>query len=713
MYNGNQISVQPIEGDLIELCFNAKNASVNVFNNATVTELSDALRLITDTQGIKGMLITSAKPVFIVGADITEFKDVFVKPADEMKAHFGANNDNFNLIEDLPFPSVVAINGFALGGGLEFCLACDYRIMANDTKIGLPETGLGIIPGWGGTVRTPRLIGLENAMAWMAGARHKNASDAKLAGLIDAATDDTNLRNTALNVLNNAILNPTEYQDRRRRKTSPLKISDSDAKGYVLAAKEEFCKRSPHLKAPSAVIDLLAEAISADRTQALELESNLFIALTKSEQARALIGIFVSEQYINKVAKDFAKLSSLKIEKASVVGAGIMGGGIAYQNALKNIPVVMKDINENALELGMQEANKLLSKKVQRGRISEDTKLDTLNLISPTLNMSDLHGANVIVEAVVESPKVKESVLADLEETLSDDDILVSNTSTISISRLARALKRPEKFAGMHFFNPVHAMPLVEIIRGKQTSEETITDVVAYSLAIGKKPIVVNDCPAFLVNRVLFPYFRAFELLIRDGADFEAVDHAMEAWGWPMGPAYLSDVCGIDTIHHCQEVLAIDLPDRMGLVSPSVIDVLYKNQRYGQKNNQGFFSYKADSKGRPQRSEDDTAKALIDSCQAHTGNHSDSDIVIRCMLPMAIEMARCIEENIVNSAAEADMALIYGLGFPAFRGGILRWMDEVGVGTLCEWSDKFSYLGEAYRATDGMKKLANTGGTYY
>jgi len=345
--------------------------------------------------------------------------------------------------------------------------------------------------------------------------------------------------------------------------------------------------------------------------------------------------------------------------------------------------------------------------------MSQQELSDTLGLITPSLDNTAINNTDLIIEAVIESPTIKESVLAEFENNLSDKGILVSNTSTISISRLANALQQPQRFAGMHFFNPVHAMPLVEIIRGEHTSDATIADAVAYSLAIGKKPIVVNDCPAFLVNRVLFPYFRAFELLIRDGADFNAVDKAMEDWGWPMGPAYLSDVCGIDTIHHCQEVLATDLPDRMSLVTPSVMDALYQQQRYGQKNAAGFYRYQTDAKGRPQRTPDSAAATLIKSCQSQQQDHNDEDIVIRCMLPMAIEMARCIEEGIVSSPAEADMALLYGLGFPPFRGGILRWMDEIGAPTLCQWSERFAYLGNAYCATDGMKAMASTSSTYY
>jgi 3-hydroxyacyl-CoA dehydrogenase/enoyl-CoA hydratase/3-hydroxybutyryl-CoA epimerase/enoyl-CoA isomerase len=651
--------------------------------------------------------------VFVAGADISEFGEIFKLPEEQMSAFFVVNNRNLHRLESLPFPSVVAINGFALGGGLEFCLACDYRIMSSAARIGLPETGLGLIPGWGGTVRTPRIIGLQAALEWVASGAHQKAEAALQAGMIEAVVDADSLRDVALDQLSQAIANPSEYQATRAAKTGTLAISAEEALQAAAAAKEKICARAPQLQAPAAVIDLIAAGVQLSAAEALAEEGELFVLLAKSAQARALVGNFMNDQLIKKVAKGYAKKSKLVLDKATVVGAGIMGGGIAYQNALKNIPVVMKDIAEPALELGMNEAGKLLSKLVRQGRMSEQKKTETLSKINPTLAMDDVVGSKVIVEAVVENPKVKEIVLAELEDTLAKGGVLVSNTSTITISRLAKALKHPEQFAGLHFFNPVHAMPLVEVIRGEKTSDQAIADLVAYTLALGKQPIVVNDCPAFLVNRVLFPYFRGFEQLINDGADFQQVDQVMQAWGWPMGPAYLADVVGIDTLCHCMEVLAEDFPDRMSLLEQSILGKLGAAERYGQKNGKGFFQYQADEKGRPQRSGDDATTALIAQCQSVTAEFSDADIEIRCMLPMAIEMARCLEEGIVASPAEADMALMMGLGFPAFRGGIVRWMDEMGLELLCQWSDKFAQLGEAYRATDAMREMAASGKSYY
>ncbi|MES9968537.1 MAG: fatty acid oxidation complex subunit alpha FadB [Candidatus Thiodiazotropha sp.] len=714
MYTGNMLSIRLLDDGLVELNFDAKEGAVNVFNIDTMAELGAALDFVEEAEGIKGMLVTSGKSAFIVGADISEFREVFSLPSEQTKDFFAVNNDNNRRIESLPFPVVVAINGFALGGGLEFCLACDFRVMSSTARVGLPETGLGLIPGWGGTVRTPRLVGLETALKWVASGVPQEASVALGTGLVSEVVEADQLRQAALNVLKNAIAYPADVQASRIAKSSAISISPEEAQQLAQAVKNEVCPRSPQLQAPAAVIDLLAETSRLSGEEALEREANLFVACGKTAQARALIGNFMNDQSIKKIAKSYAKDATLTLDKVAVVGAGIMGGGIAYQNALKGISVVMKDIAEPALELGMHEADKLLSKLVSKGRMGEEKREAVLDAIIPTLETSDMDGSKVIVEAVVENPKVKEVVLAELEGNLAKGGVLVSNTSTISITRLAKGLKKPEQFAGLHFFNPVHAMPLVEVIRGEKTSDQTISDLVAYTLALGKRPIVVNDCPGFLVNRVLFTYFRGFEQLINDGVDFQRMDEVLQTWGWPMGPAYLSDVIGIDTLCHCFEVLADDFPDRMSPLEKSILRELNIAERIGQKNGKGFYQYQADAKGRPQRSNDDLVVGMVAQCHEQVIEVTDEEIEFRCMLPMAIEMARCLEEGVVASPAEADMALLMGLGFPAFRGGIVRWMDEVGMQTLCQWGERFAdILGEAYRPTTTMRYMAQEGKTYY
>jgi 3-hydroxyacyl-CoA dehydrogenase/enoyl-CoA hydratase/3-hydroxybutyryl-CoA epimerase/enoyl-CoA isomerase len=431
-----------------------------------------------------------------------------------------------------------------------------------------------------------------------------------------------------------------------------------------------------------------------------------------------LIGIFLGEQYVIKQAKRryaAIKGQKLSVKQAAVIGAGIMGGGIAYQNALKGIPIVMKDINQQALDLGVREASNLLNRGVKRGKITEKKAIQIKDNINPTLNDSDLSDIDITVEAVVELESIKSSVLSELECGLSDpNSIITSNTSTISITRLATSLKRPEKFCGMHFFNPVHAMPLVEIIRGERSSDDVIAEVCSYALTLGKKPIVVNDCPGFLVNRVLFAALLGMELLIAEGADFQQIDKVMEDWGLPMGPAYLSDVIGLDTIVHCYSVLLAGLPERFVEVKPSrSSQVLFDSDRLGQKNGVGYYRYAKNDRGRPSKQPDEVVIENFGHLYGNAIQFDESEIIERVMGAMGMEMIRCLEEGIVASPTEADMALIYGIGFPAFRGGICRWLDEIGLLKVCELGDKHAPVSPLYKPTTELRERAEKGEGLY
>lgn len=424
----------------------------------------------------------------------------------------------------------------------------------------------------------------------------------------------------------------------------------------------------------------IEEAARLPRDAALDIERKHFIKLAKSTEAQALVGIFLNDQYIKGLAKQSAKAASQDTQHAAVLGAGIMGGGIAYQSALKGVPVLMKDIAPHSLELGMTEAAKLLNKQLERGKIDGFKMAGILASITPSLHYAGIDQADVIVEAVVENPKVKAAVLSEVEGLVDAETILTSNTSTIPINLLAKSLKRPQNFCGMHFFNPVHRMPLVEIIRGEHTSEDTINRVVAYAAKMGKSPIVVNDCPGFFVNRVLFPYFAGFSLLMRDGANFTEIDKVMERqFGWPMGPAYLLDVVGIDTAHHAQAVMAEGFPTRMAKSGREAIDALYEAKKFGQKNGSGFYQYTVDKKGKPKKAFSDDVLAILAPVCGAPQSFDPQTIIERTMIPMINEVVLCLEEGIIASAQEADMALVYGLGFPPFRGGVFRYLDTIGI----------------------------------
>ncbi len=706
LYEGQAIQVEWGQDGFALLRFDKQDESVNKFDALTLRELGEALDRLARESGVKGLMLTSGKDVFIVGADITEFGDWFSKPGGELKEQMLAVHRTFAKLEDLPCPTVAAVNGVALGGGFEVALACDYRVAATMAKVGLPEVKLGIFPGWGGTIRLPRIIGLDNAIEWIGLGRDHDAGDALKAGAVDAVVAPENLLESAAATLRQCAAGRLDFQSRRRDKTGPVRLNEVErnmvfatARAYLAAGAGE------HYPAPGIALDAMEKHATAARDEASGIECQAFTEVVRTDAAPNLVGLFLNDQTLKREARQYEK-SARPVNSAAVLGAGIMGGGIACQAALKGTPIVMKDIKQEAVDQGLDEARKLLVKRVERGRATPDDLAAALNRINPTLSYHDVGGAEIVVEAVVENKDIKKSVLAEVEAVIGDEAVVATNTSTISIDSLASALKHPERFCGMHFFNPVHVMPLVEVIRGGRTSEQTVATTVAFARAMSKKPVVVNDCPGFLVNRILFPYFNGFEMLVRDGADFRRVDKVMERFGWPMGPAYLMDVVGIDTGHHAASVLAEAYPDRMRLDFKSASTLMYENGRLGQKSGSGYYRYESDKRGRPGRRDDESAWEVIARVAGERREFSDEDIQQRMMIPMCIEAVRCFEENIVSSAAAVDMGLIWGLGFPPFRGGALRYIDNVGVAKFCDIADRYSELGAAYRPTEQLQEMA-------
>jgi 3-hydroxyacyl-CoA dehydrogenase/enoyl-CoA hydratase/3-hydroxybutyryl-CoA epimerase/enoyl-CoA isomerase len=713
-FQGQSLQVKMLDGGIAELIFDLQGESVNKFDRQTVEELKAVGDQLAAAGDIKGLLVSSAKGVFIVGADITEFGESFALSDEELLDWCAQSNAIFCTIEDLPFPSVTAINGIAFGGGLEMALATDYRVMADNTQIGLPEVKLGIIPGFGGTVRLPRLIGADNAIEWIASGTPQKADSALKNHAVDAVVAVDQVRASALSLLNEAIAGKFDWKARRAMKTGKLNLNMIEqmmvfetAKGFIAG------QAGKNYPAPLTAVKSMQKGAGKDRDGALKHEHEAFVKVAKTPVAQSLIGLFLNDQLLKKKAKTATKAGH-PVKQGAVLGAGIMGGGIAYQSASKGTPIIMKDIKSEQLELGLSEANKLLAKLVSRGKIDAVKMGKALANIRATLNYGDFADVDIVVEAVVENPKVKQAVLAEVETQVKDTAILASNTSTISISFLAQALKRPENFCGMHFFNPVHKMPLVEVIRGEKSSDVAVATTVAYAAAMGKTPIVVNDCPGFLVNRILFPYFAGFQGLMNEGADFRQVDKVMEGFGWPMGPAYLLDVVGIDTAHHAQAVMAEGYPDRMASTQRSSLDVMYEETRYGQKNGKGYYVYELDKKGRLAKVFDEAVPGMLASVRKGDVREFEAqEISERLMIPMIIETARCLEEHIVETPNEADMGLILGIGFPPFRGGALKYADALGMQAVLDMAAKYAHLGKLYEPTARMREMAANGETYY
>lgn len=714
MYQGKSIQVTKLDGGIAELKFDRENDAINKFDARTVQELKDAAAALAADSGVTGLIITSGKDVFIVGADITEFGKSFQQPEAEIAGWAMEANKIFNTIEDLPFPSVTAINGLALGGGFEMALTTDYRVISAKAAVGFPEVKLGIIPGFGGTVRFPRLVGADNAIEWIAGGEQVKPDAALKIRAVDAVVAPEKVRDAALKILALAQSGAYDWKARRAQKTGKLKLGPIEASMVFETAKGFIAgKAGKHYPAPVAAVSSIQKAAGKARDEALVIEGQAFAKLAKTQAADSLIGLFLNDQLLKKKGKAYAKIAR-PVKQGAVLGAGIMGGGIAYQSASRGTPVIMKDIADKALDLGMSEANKLLSGQVARKKLTPEKAGAVLSTIRPTLNYGDFGGVDVVVEAVVENPKIKKSVLADVENVVRADTVIASNTSSISIDFLAADLKRPENFLGMHFFNPVHKMPLVEVIKGAKTSPEAVATIVGYASAMGKTPIVVNNCPGFLVNRILFPYFGGWSALLRDGADYQKIDKLAEAFGWPMGPSYLQDVVGIDTSHHVGDVLAEGYPDRMGKDFRTALDVMYEAKRFGQKNGIGFYKYETDPKGKPKKLVVPETYELIAQVQPNgQKDFSDEEIIERLMFPMIIETARCLEEKIVETANEADMGLILGVGFPPHLGGALKYADSIGLANLVEKCKKYESLGKLYEPTATMKAMAAAGQRYY
>jgi 3-hydroxyacyl-CoA dehydrogenase/enoyl-CoA hydratase/3-hydroxybutyryl-CoA epimerase/enoyl-CoA isomerase len=663
-------------------------------------------------QGIQGLLLRSAKSNFIVGADIPELARRSKQDAAELAPWMAGVHALLCQIESLPLISVAAVNGLALGGGFEMALAADFRVLASDGKVGLPEVSLGLFPGWGGTVRLSRLIGVEAALSWMLSGRPQNPNSALEQGAVDAVSEPESLHARALELLRQKISEGCDLHLVRQRKQAPLVASDTLHKELAALDKQLGAKLDPNYPAAPGVLALVLRHITLDFQAALQAEQQGFIELLKSDAARSLVGLFLNDQLLKRKARAALEQGG-SVSQAAVIGAGIMGGGVAFQSASSGTPVLMKDVQPQALELGVSTASKLLDRQVAKGRLDDSGKARMLAAIHPTLDYQGFDQVDLVVEAVVENAAVKAQVLADVEARLRPDAVLTSNTSTISITRLAAALQRPAQFCGMHFFNPVHLMPLVEVIRGRDTSPRTLATTVAFAQAMGKSPIVVNDCPGFLVNRILFPYLNGFNRLLLDGVDFERIDRVMEAFGWPMGPAYLMDVIGLDTCVHADQVMIEGFPERMGHDDAVIAKQLVDGGDLGQKSGRGFYTYGTDENGRRTREPSATAQRLIDEARGPVQALSDQDIVDRLMIPLCMEAVRCLEDGIADSAAEVDMGLILGLGFPRFRGGALRYVDSLGAAEFCARVERHAGSGPLYRVTDGLRERAGKGETFF
>lgn len=711
MFQGQSIRVVALPADgVFEVVFDRVGESINKFDDRTVHELREVVSTLRRQPGLRGVMVTSAKDVFIVGADITEFGQKFSKSAAEIAADVAKSNEAFVAFEDLPVPTVVAVNGFALGGGLEFVLCCSMRIMSDQASIGVPEVKLGLFPGFGGTVRLSRVAGLAVASEWVATGRPVGPEAARSAGVVDVITPAQALRSTAMDWLERAISGGIDWRSRQDIKRGCVTVGTESADTAFSATLEKTRRSAPrHQPAAETALKMMQTAASLSRDEALALEAKTFGEVARTQAAASLVQTFLDDQAVKKKVKALVK-NTQEIRQAAVLGAGIMGGGIAITAALRGTPVRMKDIQPQAIDQGLAEARRQVLRQQRLGRLDEAGADEVLRRIQTQTDDVGMDQADIVVEAIVENLDIKRKVLGALEPVLAKTAVIASNTSSLRIDDIALGMQQPDRLVGMHFFNPVPMMPLVEIVKGAQSSDAAVGAAVSLAVAMGKTPIVVKDCPGFLVNRLLTAYMRGFLNLVADGADYVHVDQVMESFGWPMGPAYLEDVVGIDTGSHVNDTISAGYPDRMPALELDALKVLAQQGRLGQKSGIGFYRYEARPDGKPAKRPADDTHALLAQLQPRGPRTFEPDEIIdRMMLPMIVEAAHALEEGVAQTAAELDRAVQLGLGFPAYAGGPLQLADWIGLTDVVARCERLRSLGAAYEPTAHMREMAASG----
>ena len=660
------------------ITFSDPDRSLNVLTEPVMLRFGETLaeaRAAAREGRARVVVIRSGKPdTFIAGADVEEIASIEDPSEAETKIRLG--QAIYNEIETLGVPSVAAIHGVCVGGGLEMSLACDYRVAsdARRTTLHLPEVLLGILPAWGGTTRLPRLIGLQAALDMLLTGKQVSSRKAKRIGLASevfpADLFEQKTREFALSVASDPAFGTP------KQRTLLTRALDDTGLGrrivLMTARRKVLANTGGHYPAPLRILDILADNLRRSVEESLAAEARAAAELVVSPVCKNLVHVFHMREAARKRERlGEGEARSREVTSLGVLGAGVMGGGIAQLASYNDIRVHMKDIRHDAVTGGLQHARSLFDKAVERHKMSGREADRRMELISGGVEVHGLSGADVVVEAIVERMDVKRAVLRETEEHVADDCVLATNTSSLSVSELATALERPERFCGMHFFNPVHRMPLVEVIRGERSSAETIATVYGLALSLGKVPVVVGDGPGFLVNRILGPYLNEAGFLLGDGAPIAEIERVAKEFGMPMGPLRLVDEVGIDVSGHAGASLHQALGARL---APSpVLLALSKTGRLGRKGGSGFYTYE---NGR-EKEIDETVYAALGSVVPPPREVPDSEIRDRLVMAMINEAARLLEDGIVATAEDVDLAMIMGTGFPPFRGGLLRFADTL------------------------------------
>ncbi|MBX9681844.1 MAG: enoyl-CoA hydratase/isomerase family protein [Gemmataceae bacterium] len=719
------------EPGFARLAFDLPGSKANTLGQAVQAELEAVLDDLERRRDVKGLLFASGKPgMFIAGADLKELGAASDEATNRRVVQRGL--DLIARFEKLPYPTVVLIDGSCMGGGLELSLGFDYRLAGSHpkTEIGLPETKIGLIPGWGGTQRLARVIGPFVAAERIAAGESAKADKARELGIVFDAVPSDRLLSEGLRLLKWSA-ESGDSGEVRRRKQQPVGLSEDQRRfGFAALRAQVLAKTKGKLPAPMAAVEAIERGCNLTLEEGLAVETELFIPLVGSLISRNLIALFFETQRLQKdPGVSDPKAAPRTIERVGVVGAGIMGAGIAGVCIRRGVAAVMTDAAPPAIERGVASIASVMQGGVQAGRMSAGDMQAALGRLTTTAlraappphpqphspkgrgehdaPRSVLADCDLLIEAIVENETAKTQLLTEIAPLLPAHAILASNTSTISITRMAAGTSDPTRFAGLHFFNPVDRMPLVEVVRGKETSDETTATLVAFAKRVGKTPIVVRDGPGFLVNRVLFPYVNEAIALVEEGADFRAVDKAATDFGLPMGPIALCDVVGLDTVLHAGKVIADAFPERSK--SHHLLAKLVEAGRLGQKSGFGFYSY---AKG-PRGMDDSAVEPLLEACRRDSRKIEADEIIDRLLLPMLTESVRILDEGVVRSAADLDMGLILGMGFPNWRGGLLRWADAEGLSALEAKLEKYAPLGQRFVPSETFRTMVREGGRFF
>lgn len=717
MVSAWQLSID--DRGVAHLGFDLPEEKVNKLSNAVLEEFSQILDQLASNDQVKLLVLTSGKEgVFIAGADLNSFKVAF-RDAQVAKAIIELGHRVLNQLDNLPFPTLAVINGACLGGGMELALACDFRLVTDHPKtmLGLPEVTLGIFPGWGGTQRLPRLIGLQEALGLILTGKTIDGLKAFKIHLADGIAPWEFL-DQYTKTFSERCLSATEREKmiaRREHRTFSQHLLEGNPIGRLLIAhqarKGVLEKSKGHYPAPLVALDLIMQSYTLPLAVGLDKERKVFneSMVSSFSNAKYLLGVHFGLEHLKKNAGYETRAAPHEVHRAALCGAGVMGGGIAWLFANRDISIRMKDIQWEAIGKALAEVSRIFYLHVNKLRKIKPYAANLkFHQVSGTLDYSGFSHADFVIEAVIENLDIKRKVYQELEEVVSPDTVIATNTSSLTIAELSQEIAHPERFVGMHFFNPADRMPLVEVVKGEKTSDQTLATTIALCRKLGKIPLVVQDCPGFLVNRIFAMASNEVMWLLHEGATISELENLLISFGMPMGPFTLADEVGIDVTAKVMKTLERAYGERMKV--PPILEAMYQNQYFGRKTNKGFFLYSHGEKGKlnPQ------VRKLLKEAKLPHQTLAKQEQLDRILFAMIGEAARCLEAGIVKDPTSLDMAMILGTGFPPFRGGLLAYADTHGLANIVTGMETLQQThGPRFEPCPLLKQLALAHQTFY